>query len=335
MRKKMILTAVLIGLSLLFGACAPKMAQSNEQIGAAPASSWDAPMEEEDRSVEMEESAMESYVGTNDESGGSAGVEGSTVERMVIYNADLSIAVEDPDAVMETIISMAQEAGGFVVYSNLYKTTTSSGVTLPRASLTVRVPAEGLDSILEEIRGLTPDPEEDVLSENVSGQDVTAEYTDLSSRLTNLEAAEAALVELMAEAKDPEDVLAIFDELTYYRGEIEVIKGRMQYLEESVSLSAISVEIIAKESLQPIEIAGWTPKGTVKDAVETLISTLQFLGDALIWFGIYCLPFLIPLGVGIYFLVKVLKKRRQKRKADKLARQAGAKADGDSESADA
>jgi len=171
---------------------------------------------------------------------------------------------------------------------------------------------------MESIKGLTPNPSEDVISENVSGQDVTAEYTDLQSRLRNLEAAEEALVKLMDEAKDPQDVLDIFGELTYYRGEIEIVKGRMKYLEESAALSAISVEIVAKQSLQPITIAGWEPKGTIKSAVEALINTGQFLADAAIWFGIFCLPFLIPLSIGVYFLVKVIRKRRAKKKAQKV-----------------
>jgi hypothetical protein len=121
----------------------------------------------------------------------------------------------------------------------------------------------------------------------------------------------------MEEAKDPQDVLDIFGELTYYRGEIELVKGRMKYLEESTSLSAISVEIVAKASLQPITIAGWEPKGTVKRAFEALINTGQGLADALIWFGIYCLPFLIPLGIGVYFLVRIILKRRKAKKAKK------------------
>ncbi len=311
MKKKIGLLVILVGLSLVVGACAP-MKSAQEEVYNMPA---EAPAYDMERSYEEAEEFMLDEVPSP--GGGGTGGDGQ-MDRMVIYNADMSIAVEDPDAAMQAIIDMAEEAGGFVVTSNLYKTTTSSGATLPRASLTVRVPAGDLDGILSEIRALTPDPKEDVLSENVSGRDVTAEYTDLSARLRNLEAAENALAELMEEAKDPEDVLAIFGELTYYRGEIEIVKGRMQYLEESAALSAIGVEIVAKESLQPIEIAGWKPQGTAKRAVETLIDTLQFLGDALIWFGIYCLPFLIPLGVGIFFLVKLIKKRRQQKKAWKV-----------------
>jgi len=204
-----------------------------------------------------------------------------------------------------------------VVSSNLSRTYFEGG-NLPRANLTVRVPAGQLDSIMSAIRDLTPVPSEDVIYENVSGQDVTAEYTDLESRLRNLEAAEQALLELMEQAQDPEDVLNVFDELTYYRGEIEIVKGRMRYLEESAALSAISLSIIPKESLQPIEIIGWKPEGTVRDAVEALIRAGQFVVDAAIWFGIFCLPFLIPLGIGVYILVRILRKRKAKKQAQKI-----------------
>jgi len=269
-----------------------------------------------------EESYDAEYKGDAAESNGryDGGLNGSAsaIERMVIYNADLRIAVQDPEAVMASVIKMVEDAGGYVVSSQLYKTYTDRG-NLPNATLTVRVPSGQLDSIMDAIKALTPNPKDDVISENVSGQDVTAEYTDLQSQLRNLEAAEEALVALMEEAKDPQDVLDIFDELTYYRGEIEMVKGRMKYLEESADLSAITVAIIAKESLQPLEIAGWEPKGTVKRAVEALIDAGQFVVDAAIWFGIFCLPFLIPLSVGIYFLVRIIRKSRAKRKAKKEA----------------
>jgi hypothetical protein len=48
-----------------------------------------------------------------------------------------------------------------------------------------------------------------------------------------------------------------------------------------------------------------------------LISAAKFVGDAVIWFGIFCLPFLIPLGVAVYFLVRFLRKRKAKKLAEK------------------
>jgi len=313
MQKKRMWLSLLIflGISLLLGACAAPLMASQEAAVESPA------MEPAPESYDMAMEEMETVVEADRGFTSGAGESAKEIERMVIYNADMRISVEDVEATMQTIIDMAEDSGGFVVYSNLYKTYTDRG-NLPQANVMVRVPAGRLNSIMESIKALTPNPKDDVLSENVSGQDVTSEYTDLESRLRNLEAAEQALVELMEEARDPQDVLDVFSELTYYRGEIEIVKGRMRYLEESADLSALSVDIVAKQSLQPIEIAGWEPQGTAKRAIEALIDAGQFLVDALIWFGIFCLPFLIPLGVVVYFLVRFFRKRRAQKKAEKV-----------------
>ncbi len=302
--KKMILF-ILLGFSLILGACAP-MAANDRAVMESP------PMMPEAEMIAEEPAMMDEERGITEAVGDPA----RTIERMVIYNADMRIAVESPEDTMQNIIDMAEAAGGYVVSSNLFRTQTDRG-SMPRANVRVRVPAERLNSIMEEIKGLTPNPREDVLSENVSGQDVTAEFTDLQSRLRNLEAAEQALVQLMERAQDPQDVLDVFGELTYYRGEIEIVKGRIRFLEESAALSALSVEIVAKQALQPIEIIGWQPRGTVRRAVEALIDAAQFIGDAVIWFGIFCLPFLIPTGVVVYFLVRYFSKRKAQKEAEK------------------
>ena len=312
-KRKLLVVSMILIAAIFFSACAAQQSAAEDQMMGAP-------MADGEFTYAMEEEGLVMDEKTESARNYDAGVGGTaqTVERMVIYNADMRIAVEDPNAALDSIIAMAENSGGFVVYSNVYQSATSTGRMVPYGSVTVRVPAGQLDSIMSAIKGLTPDPSEDVLSENVSGQDVTSEYTDLESQLRNLEAAEQALVEIMDNAKNTEDVLDVFDELTYYRGQIETVKGRMQYLSESAALSAISVEIVAKESLQPIEIAGWEPQGTAKKAVEALINSAQTLADGVIWFGIYCLPFLLPLGVGVYFLVKLLLKRKAKRQAKKM-----------------
>ncbi|MCJ7696303.1 MAG: DUF4349 domain-containing protein, partial [Anaerolineaceae bacterium] len=137
----------------------------------------------------------------------------------------------------------------------------------------------------------------------------------------NLEAAEAQLVDLLNSATDLEYVLEVFRELTSIRSQIEVLEGRIKYLSEAAALSSISVDVIGESSLQPIEIGGWKPQGIAKDAIQALIKALQGLGTVLIWFGLYCLPFLVPLGFGIFFLVKIIRKASAKRKAKKALAQ--------------
>ncbi|PKN87347.1 MAG: hypothetical protein CVU46_04890, partial [Chloroflexi bacterium HGW-Chloroflexi-8] len=115
------------------------------------------------------------------------------ITRLVIRNADLSIVVVEPNNAMGYITQMADRMGGYVVSSNLWKSTNYKGIEIPEASVTIRVPANLLNQALDEIKNLTENKDVDVLSENVSGQDVTKEYTDLNSQLKNLEDAEKQL----------------------------------------------------------------------------------------------------------------------------------------------
>jgi hypothetical protein len=239
------------------------------------------------------------------------------VERIVIKNADLSLVVTDPVSALETISQMADEKGGFVVNSYVYKVTSSSGKELPAATITIRVPAEMLEDTLAEIKALVDDPNTDILSETVSGQDVTSEVTDLESRLRNLQHAEAQLLEIMDNATDTEDVMAVFQELITIREDIEVLQGQLKYYQESAKLSAIYINLQAKEAVAPITIGGWRPSLTLQRALQALVDGLKFLANAIIWIVIFVAPIALVIGLPIYFILKAAKKRRLKKKAEK------------------
>jgi hypothetical protein len=232
-------------------------------------------------------------------------------ERIVIKNASLEIVVNAPDESMQSISSMAEEMGGFVVSANLYQTHTSDGQEVPRASITIRVPAERLGEALARIEA---ESDRLPLNKNINSQDVTSEYTDLQSRLTNLEAAEAQLMLIMEDANRTEDVLNVFDQLTRVREQIEVLKGQMQYLETSAKLSAISVELIPNEVIQPISIGGWEPVGVIKDAIQSLIVALQGLVNIGIWLALFILPIVLIIGVPLFFIIRGVRSRRRKSK---------------------
>lgn len=233
-------------------------------------------------------------------------------ERMVIKNADLAIIAEDPAQSMSEIGQMAESMGGFVVESYLYQQTLSSGVQVPHATITVRVPAEKLDEALSQIKAGAVEVE----SANLSGQDVTSQYTDLQSQLRNLEAAEAQLQAIMEEAIKTEDVLNVFNELVVVRGQIEIIKGQMQYYEQAAALSRIAVSITADEAVQPIQVGGWQPSGVAKDAVEALIKTLQFIVSAGIWVVLCVLPVALLIGLPLFFVVRAVIRARKRRKTE-------------------
>lgn len=231
-------------------------------------------------------------------------------DRLVIKNANLSLVVDDTTASVEAISRMAESMGGFVVALNTFETYYGPNAQLAQqANLTIRVPSEKLNEALSQIKGMAAE----VKSETISGQDVTSEYTDLRSRLTNLEAAEKQLQSIMEEATKTEDVLAVYNQLVYTREQIEVIKGQMKYYEESAALSAISLELIPNVATQPIEIAGWHPEGVAKQAIEDTIRFLQDFTDGLIYFGIARLPFLLIVGLPVFFVGRAAWRRMKKK----------------------
>ena len=156
------------------------------------------------------------------------------VDRKVIRTGAVQLVVKDITTALDNIKKLASDNGGYVVSSQKWKENERNF-----GSISIRILAENYDKSLAELRSLAIS----VTSETSSSQDVTEEYTDLSSRLKNLEAAEAQLLKIMQDAIKTEDVLAVQRELTTVRGNIEQTKGRMLYIERTTSTSLININL--------------------------------------------------------------------------------------------
>lgn len=231
----------------------------------------------------------------------------AVTERLIIRNATVDIVVQDTEETVAQITSMADELGGYVIESRLRSF--EEGV---RAHLRIRVPAESLDVALERVR----EQALEVNSENITGQDVTDEYVDLRSRRRHLEATEERLLAFMDEAEDTEAALEVYDRLQNIQAQIEQVRGRMEYLEQSAAMATVTLEITPSRLAQPLQVGRWQPRGTVRDAFASLIRVLQFFVDALIVIVVLIAPvaavIALPL-IGAFLVIRGLVRRRQKR----------------------
>jgi len=238
-------------------------------------------------------------------------------ERIVLTNVNLGVVVSDPAESMKAIGKMAEGMGGYIVSANLYQTSLASGEEVPQGTITVRVPAE---QVSEAVTFIEEQSDKPVEYKNIDSQDVTREYTDLESRLRNLQAAEEQLIEIMNDAYETENVLTVFNELVRVQEQIEVIQGQIKYFEEASRLSAISVNLIPEESVEPLTVAGWQPVGVARDAVQTLINALQGLANVTIWVVLFIIPVLlviaVPILIIVYILLRWSKHRKQKREIE-------------------
>ncbi len=232
---------------------------------------------------------------------------GSLTNRMIIRTADLAVVVEDTETALTQIRGVAAALNGYVANANFWRANDQL-----RGTVTIRVPAESFDVAMDQMKDLAIRVER----ENVSAQDVTEEYTDLSARLRNLEATEEELLALLTEVREQtrkaEDVLAVHRELTNIRGQIEQLKGRLQFLERMTALATINVELIPEEE-PPIVAEGWKPLRTVRSALRALVDAGQLLVDVSIWLIVFVLPLLLLLLLPLVVIWYVWRRRRRRR----------------------
>ena len=108
--------------------------------------------------------------------------------RKWIITMNLNAETDDLDAALEAIDARIQAMEGYVEGQNVSGGSSGSG-RHRFANLTIRVPADQVDSFVEEIAGLT-----NVVSSSRNVQDITLTYTDTASRVTALETEQARLL---------------------------------------------------------------------------------------------------------------------------------------------
>jgi len=238
-------------------------------------------------------------------------------ERLIIRNGTLELEVDDTletQQSIESIVAQYAGQGAFVVSSNQ---SGGGGNQMPVITLSVRVPVGAFDTIMDEIADLAVE----VNYRNETGQDVTAEYVDLTARIESLETARDRLLEIIEEAQTTEDLLLAEQQLTQREAEIESLKGRAQYLSESAQLSSITVTLYPYILSQPVDNR-WRPLVTIRRAFEDLIENMQDFIDFLIYFIISLLPFLLIFGAIIYGVVRAVlafvRRRRARRASDQM-----------------
>ena len=212
-------------------------------------------------------------------------------ERLIVKESTISLLVKNVVEAQKAISQKAQSLGGYVVQSNIShpeETKATSGW------ITVRVPQEKLEEALEYFRGLAVR----VVSETISGQDVTDEYVDIEARLATLLKTKAKFEEILAKAQKVQDILEVQRELINLQEQIDNLKGQQNYLEKSAQVSRVTIYLATDElSLPYVPAEAWRPKAIFKQAVRSLIGTFRKLGTLLIWLGVYSIIWLPVLGI--------------------------------------
>jgi hypothetical protein len=229
----------------------------------------------------------------------------SRPDLLIIKTGTLALQVAAIDDALAGAASKIAAIGGYVSGSDR-----SGDGDQQVATETYRIPAAQWDAALVALRGLSTK----VLAEQTQSLDATGDLLDLGARITNLRATEAALQAIMAKATKISDVLAVQQQLTDVRGQIEQLSTQKAHLEGQAAFSTLTVTYSLKPQAAVVTSQShFDPNNEVDKASASLIEVLQALATAGIWFAIVWLPILLVIGVLAVMAFLIVRRIRRNR----------------------
>jgi len=213
--------------------------------------------------------------------------------RKQILSAIFTIETDQVSQKFEEIGAIAVSSGG-LVFSSSY----GNDGEHQTASATIRVPSDLYQDVLVRLRDLGV-----VKNEDSDGTDVTGEFTDLHSRLTNLQASEREYLKLLARAGTIEEILIVQDRINNERAQIEQVQGRINLLENQTDLATITVHLTppVPRKTAPDDGGAQNPIEVAAEAFDASLAVLLGIATVALAVGAFSW-WLLPLaGAGWYF----------------------------------
>lgn len=227
-----------------------------------------------------------------------SGVPGDGAARAVVRKATMELRSADVRAAAAKAALLLNEAAGEYVQES----SISGEGRGARAQLTLRVAADRLSEVLNQVRELG-----EVTRESITGQDVTAQVVDLEARLRNEQRVEAELLELLQKREDAPlaDILQLRQSIASVRGEIERLTAQRDQLARMVSLGTVLLIIRGTDAPEK-EAGAFSLLGTFGDrlaaawrqGVRVLAGSVGFLVQVVVGGAVWWV--LLGLGVGVW-----------------------------------
>lgn len=234
------------------------------------------------------------------------------VERKLIRNVSMNLETREFDALTKSISDAVTFFGGYIEQADVSGNSLYwSGERSSRYSnITARIPENKLDAFLTEVSG-----QGNVTYKNESVQDVTLQYTDITSRKKTLQMEQDRLWELLEKAESIDAVIALEARLSEVRYQLESIESQLRTLDNQIVYSTVYLsiqEVQVLTSTDPDTIPVRIQKGLSRSFNTLKISSVDFL----VWF-ISSLPILAVFAVLVFIAVIILKKPLKRRKTRK------------------
>lgn len=231
---------------------------------------------------------------------GSESPEVADTKRKLIKNVDLEVETEEFDTLLSTVEQKTEKLAGYIEESYTYNGSEYRGRKNRNANLTIRIPAEKLNTFLSEVAEVS-----NVISRNDRVTDVTLQYVDMESHKKALVAEQNRLLELLEQAENIEDIIAIESRLSEVRYQIESMESQLRTMDNQVSYSTVYLSIEEVKQFTPVK-----EQSVGEKIVTGFKKSLTNVGTGLLNFGIgfiIGIPYILLFGVLLIIVVVVIR----------------------------
>ncbi|MDE6598839.1 MAG: DUF4349 domain-containing protein [Oscillospiraceae bacterium] len=266
-----------------------------------------------------DEAASSDYAAKNDEESSGSLAADSIQKEMLVYSCYMDVDTLDFDASLNSFKNTLDMYGGFVETENFNdgggggRWYYENEEKWQSYSATVRIPSSNYDAFCNSAGSLG-----DLRSKTSTVENLSQEYSDLSTSLEIYEAKEQRYIALLADITEDEYAVEIERELTNIQIQIANIKTRMNRISTDVAYSYVyfTLNEVKEYVSAPVKT------DTFFDRLSNTLSNagrgfLEFL-EGLLFFLIYTVPYFVLIGIVVFVIVKIVKKRRAKKREKKL-----------------
>lgn len=224
-------------------------------------------------------------------------------ERKIIKTVYETVETEAYGQFITALREKVIELGGYFEASNQY----GSELSRKRAYYVIRIPEDRLDELTEDI-----DNNATVLIYSDSIDDVTGAYIDVESKISVLEAEEAALLEMLKGSLSLEEMLLVRNSLTLVQSDLASLRNQKKSYDSKIAYSTVNLTVqeVIKET-NPDKSFGEDLKDSFLEGTDNFAEGFR---SFFLWLvgNLFSIILTLSLLVGAFFLVRFIIKKKRK-----------------------
>ncbi len=153
-------------------------------------------------------------------------------DKKIVKTADLNVEVKNYPSFTDRLHRAVKQSGGYIAQEQQ----TQSAYSIEN-TVSIKVPVDRFDDLLMQL----PSDSDRLVEKKIGSEDVTMQLVDTKSRLETKKEVRERYLDLLKQARNMKDILAIQTEIDEIQEQMDAASGRISYLGHSAAFSTINL----------------------------------------------------------------------------------------------